>query len=81
MTTVDISEFGGYSLGLYKATVKLAGGTDTVYIIACDAEDAVQEIRKVYADLNVLYIESLDRLAGSFFVSEDAEALLKSTSE
>jgi hypothetical protein len=77
----DIGKFGGYSLNLYRAVVRLTGGTDAVYIIALHAEDAVKQIRKAYADLNVLYIESLERVAGSFFVSEDAEAVLKAAED
>ena len=81
MTTVDIGEFGGYVLGLYKVNVRLAGGSDTAYVIACDAEDAVKQIRKATADLNVLYLESLERLAGTFFVSDAAEEVLRTPSE
>lgn len=81
MTTVDLGEFGGYSLGLYKVTIRLAGGADTVYVIAVHAEDAVKQMRKAYDDLNVLYLESLERLAGSFFVSEEAEASLRSSTK
>jgi hypothetical protein len=80
MTTVDIGEFGGYSLGLYKATVRLARGSDTVYVIAVQAEDAVKQVRKTYEDLNVLYLESLERLAGSFYVSDEAKTVLKLSS-
>jgi hypothetical protein len=76
MTTVDIGDFGGYSLNLYKITVRLARGPDTIYIIAVNAEDAVKQMRKAYEDVNVLYLESLERLAGSFFASEEAQAIL-----
>jgi hypothetical protein len=77
MTTEDSGEFGGYSLNLYQAVIRLARGPDAVYIIAVDAEDALVQIRKAYADLNVLYLESLERLAGSFYVSEKAQANFK----
>jgi hypothetical protein len=77
MTTFDIREFGGYSLGLYKATVRLSGGSDEIYVIATDAEDAMKQVRRALEDLNVLYLESLERLAGAFYVSEAAEAVLK----
>ena len=81
MSAVDIGEFGGYALGLYKVTVRLTGGSDTAYIIACDAEDAVKQVRKATEDLNVLYLESLERLAGTFYVSEDAAEVLGSPSK
>ena len=81
MTTVDLGEFGGYSLNLYQAVIRLARGPDTVYIIAVDAEDALAQIRKAYSDLNVLYLESLERLAGSFYVSEKAQASLKAAAD
>jgi hypothetical protein len=80
MSAVDIGAFGGYALGLYKVTVRLAGGSDTAYVIACDAEDAVKQVRKATEDLNVLYLESLERLAGTFYVSEEAEAVFRSPS-
>jgi hypothetical protein len=81
MTTVDIGEYGGHSLNLYQAVTRLAMGSDTIYIIAVDAEDALAQIRKAYADLNVLYVESLERLAGSIYVSEKAETNFKAAAD
>lgn len=73
----NITEIGGFSLMLFKATVKLAKGTDTCYIVARNVEDAVQQVRKAYDDLNVLYIESVERLTGTIFFSEAATDALK----
>lgn len=74
---IDISQYGGFSLGLYVAEVRLAGGTDEVFVVACDIEDAIGQIRKAFDDLNVLYIASVERIAGSFFVSDEAAKTIK----
>lgn len=74
---IDINQYGGYSLGLYVAEVRLAGGTDEVFVVACDIEDAIKQIRKAFDELNVLYIVSVERISGSFFVSEEAAKALK----
>ena len=71
---VDSSESG---LNLFKATIRLARGTDTCHIVARDVEDAVQQVRKAYEDLNVLYIESISRVGGSLFISQAAKDVLK----
>ena len=71
-TMSNIAELGGYSLMLFRATVRLARGTDTCYVVAQSVEDAVQQVRKAYDDLNVLYIESVERLTGTLFLSEAA---------
>jgi hypothetical protein len=81
MTTVNIREFGGYELSIFKTTVRLAGGMDTVYVIAVHSEDAVRQVRRAYEDLNVLYLESLERLTGSFYISEEARAVMKAPTE
>jgi hypothetical protein len=73
---IDISQYGGFSLGLYVAEVRLAGGTDEVFVVACDIEDAIEQIHRAFDDLNVLYIASVERIAGSFFVSDEAAKIL-----
>jgi hypothetical protein len=76
----NIAELGGYSLMLFRATVRLARGTDTCYVVAQSVEDAVLQVRKAYDELNVLYIESVERLTGTLFLSEAAIDALKKTS-
>ena len=73
---IDISQYGGFSLGLYVAEVRLAGGADEVFVVACNIEDAIAQLRKAFEDLNVLYIASVERIAGSFFVSDEAAKTL-----
>ena len=75
----DITEIGGFTLMLFKATVKLAKGTDTCYVVARNVEDAVHQVRTAYDELNVLYIESVERLTGTIFFSEAATVALKHT--
>jgi hypothetical protein len=72
----DIAEIGAYTVGLYKAATRLSGATDTCFIVACDIEDAVEQVREAYADANVLYVQSLERLAGVVFVSKEAKDIL-----
>jgi phosphomevalonate kinase len=76
---IDINQYGGFSLGLYMAEVRLAGGTDEIFVVACDIEDAIEQIHKAFDDLNVLYISSVERIAGSFFVSDAAAKTLKAS--
>ncbi len=71
-----IAEIGAYTLALFKVNTKLSGATDTRYIIARDMEDAVDQVRKAYADVNVLYIESVERLTGMIFISQQAKGVL-----
>jgi hypothetical protein len=66
-----------YEVALYSAAIKLAGATDTVFILARDMEDAVDQIRESYADMNVLFIESVERLSGTVYVSKNATKYLK----
>ena len=67
-----------YPMALYQATVKLSGATDTCYIVARHTEDAVQQVREAYADFNVLFIHSVERLAGTILISQEAkEGLLE----
>lgn len=73
----NIAEIDAYRSTLFKATIKLAGATDTCYVLACDVEDAVAQMRKAYADLNVLFIESIERLTGTVFISPEAQGILR----
>jgi hypothetical protein len=73
----EVVETSGSGLNLFKATIRLARGTDTCHIVARDVEDAVQQVRKAYEDLNVLYIESIARVGGLLFVSQAAKEVLK----
>lgn len=73
----QVVETSGSGLNLFKAAIRLAGGTDTCHIVARDLEDAVQHVRKAYEDLNVLYVESITRVGGLLFVSQKAKEVLK----
>jgi hypothetical protein len=65
-----------YEVHLYKATVRLSAATDTCYVLATDVEDAVRQIRHSFADLNVLYVVSIERVSGTVYVSGAAHAAL-----
>lgn len=66
-------EAGASALNLFKVAIKLARGTDTCHVVARDVEDAIKQVRHEYADLNVLYIESIARVGGSLFISKQAK--------
>ena len=74
----EIYEASKSSLNLFKATIRLARGADTCHIVSRDLEDAVQQLRQAYEDLNVLYIESIERVGGPLFVTAAAVGVLKS---
>jgi hypothetical protein len=74
----NAAEKDAYELALFKATVKLSGATDTCYIVARHTEDAVQQVRAGYAEFNVLFIQSVERVAGTILISQEAkEGLLE----
>jgi hypothetical protein len=65
-------------LNLFKATIRLAGGSDTCHVVSRDLEDAIRQLREAYEDLNVLYIESVERVGGPLFVTTTAAEVVKS---
>jgi len=65
-----------YELAVFKVTIKLSGATDTCYIVARHTEDAVQQVRAAYADFNVLFIQSVERIAGMILISKEAKERL-----
>jgi hypothetical protein len=70
------AENDAYNVALFKVTIRLSGATDTCYVIARHTEDAVQQVRREYADFNVLYIASIERLAGTVRISAEAKEIL-----
>jgi hypothetical protein len=72
----DAVDLGGSALNLFKVTTRLARGADVSHVVARDVEDALQQAREAYEDLNVLYIEAIERVGGSLFVSKAAKDTL-----
>jgi hypothetical protein len=70
-----------YEVGVYRLVMKLSGTTDEIYVVAHDVNDAVDYINLAYADMNVLYIVSVERLSGAVFVTTGARETLNVPSE
>ncbi len=69
----NLAETDAYTVAIFKAVVKLSAATDTCYVLARDIEDAVKHIYDAYDEFNVLYFESVERLAGMVFISPGAK--------
>jgi hypothetical protein len=70
-----------YEVGVYRLMMKLSGTTEEIYVVAHDVNDAVDYINLAYADMNVLYIDSVERLSGAIFVTTGAKETLGTSSE
>jgi hypothetical protein len=69
-----------YEVGVYRLFLKLSGTTEEIYVVAHDVNDAVDYINLAYADMNVLYMISVERLSGAVFVTTDAKETLNVSS-
>ncbi len=65
------AETDPFEATLFKATIRLSGATDSTYVLARNMEDAVDQVRKAHADMNVLYIQSVERLAGTVYITPE----------
>lgn len=73
----DAARVEPYEVTLYKATVRLSAATDTCYVLAQNVEEAIAQLRESYADLNVLYVVSVERLSGTVYISDAARVWLQ----